>query len=332
MKRTIIILTMGLILYLSCQNNNTASYYQTDSDEFYRQIEFDAYNKLKSENNVENSVRQHLFSYYVINRDTQGRIIHAEYIKKQRLSTGGFNELSPGIASFTINYMPDKDIFICTGRNADKVLSIYTFEKDGEGRYEKRIMTDMQNGAKQYIIYEYNNKGILIRSIYCDSLENPVLNHEDIAGHFYKYNKKDNLISERYLDIEGNITVKSNGIGGYNYYYNEDGQRIKTEIVGPNFNIVKTAKSEYNNDGMVKRAVFYDAGGNPLSGTGNVPVIEYEYDRYGNMTALIHKNMEGELVEDRQGVAKSEYKYKNGKIIINEFDKEGSQAIGFEVK
>nr|WP_174505705.1 RHS repeat protein [Acinetobacter sp. Marseille-Q1620] len=200
----------------------------------------------------------------------------------------------------------------------NKLGGIYTYSYDALGRLTQEILPEKSAGKAVINVYQYDAFGNRIKFIEAQGLaeqristyEYDKLNHitakisESVAVSQYKVldASKPNIkglvqttgiAKETYqYDAYGNQTLKVDANGAKTYSYYDKNGRKTDEINALGY----LRHQEYNAAGQVTKLAAYEtsialpatAGGTaPIAPSGNVRIVQYEYDKLGRQTKVI---------------------------------------------
>ncbi|MDA0967515.1 MAG: tandem-95 repeat protein [Proteobacteria bacterium] len=300
-------------LYTYDANNNLTS---VDVDGNVTSMEYDASNfltKITYPNGHSLSYEYDSAGRRVSMTDHDGNITGYEYDAAGRLSavTDGTNPI--------VSYEYDSVGRLSTETNANGTYTTYEYDVSGRVIAIENLQSD--DTLNSYFNYTY------------DALGNRISEETSDGTWTYGYDVTGQLTSADFVSTNGNVTNQS-----FIYVYDENGNRVQTIENGVatdyasndlnQYTTVGTVTYSYDDNGnMISKqegadvwSFEYDADNRLLKTTDSAGVeTSYEYDVFGNRSAMIHDGVRTEYLVDQFGFGNviGEYDALNDSTIAN---------------
>ena len=297
--------------------------------DYFRKIKLDGKNSIigkypiYSEESVKNT------SCYHFTRNSEGKLIGIEYLKKAKHSKG---DPFYGCSKILIEYSKDSEKWKFLDKNNKLIKNnqnVYSviFKLDEKGRriskanYNKtENLTNDKNGIANYL-WTLDNNGNILKESYLNKY-GKVIDNYGVFFTQYNYDNYGNEIKESYYDNEENPTENDGGIAIKDKKYDKYGNLIETKFldkdgqIKPLKNGIAIYRKKYDNRGNNIESAIYDENEQLIEDYQKIAIYHFKYDDMGNTTEIKLFNKDNELTEVGKGkVAIVQFEYdENGDL------------------
>lgn len=223
-----------------------------------------------------------------------------------------------------------------------------------EGLTTRRFSYDKQGMMTGYAVFDHNGapatlqdsvhenrfirdeQGRTCRVDYFDAQGNPVYSPAMSCASYETVLDANGRVLELWkYDTDGQLTFnRSIGAYGLRSGYDEDGNRIRTEYLDPEGNLMNGAAggavsiTAYDDMGRAIRESYQDAQGNPVANTSGFAAIEIFYDAFGNYSGSAYYDETGKPCYHANGYSSVTLTYEDGNpVSVAYFDTDGSPIL-----
>ncbi|MGL5957229.1 MAG: protein kinase domain-containing protein [Phocaeicola sp.] len=211
------------------------------------------------------------------------------------------------------------------------------YTRDERGNITKQFAIDEdgnQSTARYEVRQTFDKNDNLLTTAYYEKGK-PIKNGYHKIG--YAYNSRNQKVATKFYDVQGKLVTKNDD--KYAIEKNEYdlmGNVLKTSFYGVDEKPIEckngwaSVQSIYNVMGQIVKNIYYNINGVPASTTKCLPIVEYKYDKWGNITYFAIKNGEGKLYipkEYEYAIYRRSYDARGNEITDSYFDQNDKPIV-----